>query len=542
MDPYFEATAFSLEKEEISGVIETARGYEIIKCLNKFDREETDRNKLKIMEKRRESGILMHISSLPSPYGIGNIGGAAYKFIDFLKEAGQCQWQILPLTPTGYGNSPYQSNSTFAGNPYFIDPDQLVQQGLLLPEEVKQNWAETDTQVDYGRLYELRLPMLRKAFARAQTGAELDEFCRAEAWWLDDYALFMAVKGHFGGKPWTEWDADIRLRKASAMRHYQRLLAEEIRFQKWLQYCFFTQWDSLHSYAAEKGISIIGDIPIYVPLDSADVWSAPDSFQLSRFRRPRVVAGCPPDAFTRDGQYWGNPIYDWQAMESDGFSWWIRRIGAAVRFFDVVRIDHFRGIESYWSIPAHHKTARHGTWIKGPGMALIDAIRAAYPHAEFIAEDLGFLTPEVHELVENSGFPSMKVLEFAFDSREPSNYLPHVYGENCVCYTGTHDNPPLQQWYLESSEDDLDRAYARRYMNIAEGEDFCKAIIRLGMASKANLFMVQMQDYLQLSGEARMNEPGVLNARNWRWRMLPGAANAALSEEIAALTKTYSRV
>ena len=491
---------------------------------------------------KRSSGILLHISSLPSPYGIGNLGQAAREFIDFLVSAKQSYWQLLPISPTGYGDSPYQSSSAFAGNPYFIDLDQLKQQGLLTEAELDLEWSTDSASVDYGRMYALRLPLLRKAFARAETGAEFEAFCQAEASWLDDYALFMAVKGHFGGKSWLDWDEEIRMRKPAAMAAYRQLLAEEIRFQQWLQYLFFDQWQALRNYAAEKKISIIGDIPIYVPLDSADVWSDPNSFQLKRTRRPRVVAGCPPDAFSRNGQYWGNPIYDWEGMEADGFRWWLRRIGAAVRFFDVVRIDHFRGIESYWSIPAHHKTARYGEWVKGPGMALIDAIKAAYPQAAFIAEDLGFLTPEVHALVEGSGFPSMKVLQFAFDSREPSNYLPHVYNENCVCYTGTHDNPTLRQWYEESSEDDLDRDFARKYMKIEEGEDFCEAIIRLGMESKADLFMVQMQDYLRLGADARMNEPGVLKPMNWRWRMLPGAATEELAKEIADLTTASGRI
>ena len=491
---------------------------------------------------KRSSGILMHITSLPSPYGVGNLGQAARDFIDFLVQAKQRYWQLLPISPTGYGDSPYQAASTFAGNPYLIDPDQLKQQGLLTAEELDLDWGDSAASTDYGRLYALRLPLLRKAFARAKTDEAFDAFCEAEASWLEDYALFMAVKGHFGGKAWLDWDADIRLRKPEAMARYRQLLAEEIRFQQWLQYCFFTQWQSLRDYAAKRQIAIIGDIPIYVPLDSADVWSDPNSFQLKRSRRPRVVAGCPPDSFSKNGQYWGNPIYDWDGMEADGFRWWIKRIGAAVRFFDVVRIDHFRGIESYWSIPAHHKTARHGQWVKGPGMALIHAIKAAYPEASFIAEDLGFLTPEVHALVENSGFPSMKVLQFAFDSREPSNYLPHVYGENCVCYTGTHDNPTLRQWYTESSEEDLDRAYARKYMKITEREDFCEAIIKLGMESRANLFMVQMQDYLNLGADARMNEPGLLKPQNWRWRMLPGAADEALAQKIAALTRASNRI
>jgi len=490
---------------------------------------------------KRSSGILLHISSLPSPYGIGNLGQAARDFVDFLVSAGQRYWQLLPISPTGYGDSPYQAASTFAGNPYLIDPDQLLQQGLLTAQDLDLNWGDDAASTDYGRMYELRLPLLRKAFARAQTGAEFAAFCQAESFWLEDYALFMAVKSHFGGKSWLDWAEDIRLRRPAAMDRYRQLLAEEIRFHQWVQFCFFTQWQALREYANGKGIAIIGDIPIYVPMDSADVWSDPNSFQLKRTRRPRVVAGCPPDAFSKNGQFWGNPIYDWDGMEADGFQWWIKRIGAAVRFFDVVRIDHFRGIESYWSIPAHHKTARHGRWVKGPGMALIRAIRDAYPQAEFIAEDLGFLTPEVHELVENSGFPSMKVLQFAFDSREPSNYLPHVYGENCVCYTGTHDNPTLRQWFAESDSADLDRDYARRYMGITEGEDFCEAIIRLGMESKANLFMVQMQDYLGLGAEARMNEPGLMKMQNWRWRMLPGAADAALAAKIAALTAASGR-
>ena len=491
---------------------------------------------------KRSSGILLHLTSLPSPYGIGNLGQAARDFVDFLHAAKQRYWQILPISPTGYGDSPYQSASTFAGNPYLLDPDQFVREGLLAQEELEVAWGRNQEETDYGLLYENRLPLLRKAFQRAQETAAFADFCRAEAGWLDDYALFMAVKNQFGGKPWVDWDADIRLRKPAAMKRWRQELAEEIRFHQWLQFRFFGQWQELRDYAHSKDVQIIGDIPIYVPLDSADVWSNPEGFQLNRSRRPKVVAGCPPDAFTRNGQYWGNPIYDWEAMEAGGFTWWLQRIGAAARFFDVVRIDHFRGIESYWSIPAHHKTARHGQWVKGPGMALVNAIKTAYPDTSFIAEDLGFQTPEVLKLLEDSGFPGMKVLEFAFDSREPSDYLPHVYTENCVCYTGTHDNATLRQWYEESSEQDLDRNYARKYMGISEGEDFCKAIIRLGMASKANLFMVQMQDYLNLGGASRMNEPGVLKTQNWRWRMLPGAASPALAREIAAMTEEFDRI
>ena len=493
---------------------------------------------------KRSSGILLHISSLPSPYGIGNLGQAAREFVDFLARAGQRYWQLLPTAPAGYGDSPYQAASAFAGNPYFIDPEQLLREGLLTRDDLAVCWGEDPEQVDYGCLYEKRLPLLRKAFERAHAmqDAAFAAFCRQEAAWLEDYALFMAVKAHYGGAAWTDWEREIRLRRPEAIAAYTERLRQEISFHKWLQYRFFGQWEALRAYAHSRGISIIGDIPIYVPMDSADVWSCPENYQLREDCTPVVVAGCPPDGFSEDGQLWGNPIYDWEKMERDGFRWWLQRIGGTARLFDVVRIDHFRGIESYWSIPAGDKTARNGRWVKGPGMKLVNAIRQAYPHTEFIAEDLGFVTPQVKALLEGSGFPGMKVLEFAFDIREPGDYLPHNYKENCVCYTGTHDNATLRQWYEESSEETLDRAFARQYMKLRDGEDFCAAIIRLGMESCASLFMAQMQDYLNLGGEARMNEPGVMKTQNWRWRMLPGAASAELAEKIAALTSRAQRV
>lgn len=482
----------------------------------------------------RSSGILLHISSLPSPYGIGNLGKEAYQFIDFLHAAGQHYWQILPISPTGYGDSPYQSASTFAGNPYFIDLSKLS----LTQEELAGDWGESPELVDYGLIYHRRRELLRRAFARAD---RMDAaFCEKEAHWLDDYALFMALKDKFGGKPWTQWPDDVRLREPAALEQAREELADDIAYHKWVQYLFYTQWDALRAYAKEKNIRIIGDIPIYVPLDSADVWSAPEDFQLDDDRMPKVVAGCPPDGFSAEGQYWGNPIYDWEKMEQDGFSWWLERLAAAGRFFDVVRIDHFRGIESYWSIPASEETAVNGKWVKGPGMKLIDAVKKALPETDFIAEDLGFLTPEVYEMVEASGFPGMKVLEFAFDPREPSNsYLPHLYNRNCICYIGTHDNHTLRQWYEESAEEDL--AFAREYMEITEEDDFCESLLRLGLASKADLFIVQMQDWLGLGAEARMNEPGAVNARNWRWRMAPGAATETLSQRIRALTAEFGR-
>ena len=485
----------------------------------------------------------MHITSLPSPYGIGSMGQAAFDFVDFLKKAKQTYWHILPINPPGYGDSPYQAFSTFAGNPYLIDLEQLVDCGWLRREELAGiKWGERDDQVDYSVMYTQRLRVLRMAWNRfrKEPPADVAVYIAQEQAWLDEYVLFMAVKAHFGDGPWTEWPLDIRLHQPEAMAHYRALLQDEIEFQRFMQYCFHVQWQRLRSYAHENGIRIIGDIPIYVPLDSADVWSHPENFQLTRTRRPRVVAGCPPDGFSANGQYWGNPIYDWDRMEQNGFSWWMDRLHAAGQNFDVVRIDHFRGIESYWSIPAVNRTARKGEWVKGPGMKLIRAIQKNCPDTEFIAEDLGFLTPEVQQMVKESGFPGMKVLEFAFDPREPSNYLPHKYEENCICYTGTHDNETLVQWCegLDANSD----AYARDYLHIGPEDDLAGAIIEAGMQSKAQLFIMQMQDYLRLGKEARMNEPGKLLPSNWRWRMLPGAANDALAEKIAGLTEQANRV
>ena len=490
----------------------------------------------------RSSGILMHLTSLPSEYGIGNLGREAYRFVDFLKAAKQTYWQILPINPPGYGDSPYQALSAFAGNPYLIDPKRLVERGWLDRAALDTvQWGMRADEVDFQALYQNRLRVLRQAWAafRTEPPADFAEFVRQKAAWLDEYALFMAVKVHFGDDPWTDWSADIRLHQPQAIAHWREELADEIEFQQFLQYCFFMQWQSLRAYARKQGIRIIGDIPIYVPLDSADVWAHPENFQLTRTRRPRVVAGCPPDGFNADGQYWGNPIYDWDHMEKTGFAWWIERLRAAGESFDVVRIDHFRGMESYWSIPAQNKTARRGAWIKGPGMKLVRAIQNGCPDTDFIAEDLGFLTPEVRALVKKSGFPGMKVLEFAFDPREPSNYLPHKYGTNCICYTGTHDNETLTQW-CEGASPDVD-AYARRYLKIKKNDDLADAIIRAGMQSKAALFVAQMQDYLRLGASARMNEPGWLLVSNWRWRMLPGAADEALAARIAELTEHADR-
>ncbi len=491
---------------------------------------------------KRSSGILMHITSLPSKYGIGTMGQSAYDFVDFLKRAKQSYWQILPINPPGYGDSPYQAFSTFAGNPYLIDLEQLAREGYLTQEELDEvKWSQRPDHTDFQTMYDRRIPVLRKAWRRFRKDLpdDFNDYVQKQAWWLEEYVLFMAVKSYYSDASWTTWPPDIRLHTDVAMAHYRQILSDELAFQRFVQYCFHTQWVRLRDYAHKNGIKIIGDIPIYVPLDSVDVWSHPENFQLTRTRQPRVVAGCPPDGFSRNGQYWGNPIYDWARMEEDGFSWWIRRLQAAGENFDVVRIDHFRGIESYWSIPAANCTARCGSWVKGPGMKLINAIRENCPNTSFIAEDLGFLTPDVLQLVADSGFPGMKVLEFAFDPREPSNYLPHKYDENCICYTGTHDNETLVQWCRGLSAES--EAYARSYLNIPQEADLAEAIIHAGMHSRAQLFVAQMQDYLGLGAEARMNEPGKLLISNWRWRMLPDAASDELADRIAQLTEQSGR-
>ena len=490
----------------------------------------------------RRSGILMHISSLPSSYGIGGLGKSADDFVDFLRDAGQSVWQLLPIHPTGYGDSPYQALSTFAGNPYFVDLNTLAAEGLLTREELKKSDFGNDrVRVDYGKLSEGRPELLYTAFERFDTKDEdFVKFVEVEKWWLEDYALFMAIKTAKGGRPWTEWEPELRNRDSEALAEWRQKLKLQCMFHYFVQYKFHVQWQELREYARKNGVSIIGDVPIYVPMDSADVWANPELFQLDEFLQPTVVAGCPPDAFAADGQRWGNPIYDWTKMEQDGFAWWIRRLRAATQFYDSVRIDHFRGIESYWAIPANEETAINGEWRKGPGMKLISAIKEALPEAHFIAEDLGFLTDEVIELRNQSGFPGMKVLQFAFDSRESGNYLPYTYLPNSICYTGTHDNETLVQWQGEMSAEDLETA--RKYMQIGPKDNLCKAMIQLGMNSVSELFVAQLQDYLQLGASARMNKPSTLSADNWTWRAKKSEISKALAKEIYTLTKRSGRL
>ena len=489
----------------------------------------------------RASGILLPIFALPSPYGIGTLGREAYAFARFLKAAGQKYWQLLPLGPTSYGDSPYQSFSSFAGNPYFIDLEALVEDGLLTRDELEAaDWGGDPRRVDYGKIYNARFPILRKAFQRGypRDREKVDVFAR-ENQWLPNYALYMAVKNHFGMKSWLDWpDADIRLRRPAAVARYREELKEDVAFFSYLQYIFFRQWEALRTYIHSLGIQLIGDLPIYVAMDSADVWAEPEFFQLGEDGRPTEVSGVPPDYFTADGQLWGNPLYDYDAMQKDGFGWWIRRVAGAGRLFDVIRIDHFRGLESYWAVPYGSPTAKNGHWRKGPGMALVGALTAWFHDLRFIAEDLGFLTPAVHELLDDSGLPGMKVLEFAFDTREPSNYLPHTYSRNCVCYVGTHDNETVMQW--RETADKANVTMARKYLGLSDAEGFHWGMIRGGMSSVADTFVVQMQDCLGLGAEGRMNTPGNPSG-NWQWRMLPGEASPALAKKLYQYAKLYGR-
>ncbi len=481
----------------------------------------------------------MHISSLPGPYGIGSMGKCAYDFVDFLCKAGQRCWQILPLSPTGYGDSPYQSFSIFAGNPYLIDLDALIAQGLLRQEEVDAVcWCSDETKVDYGCLYENRGRLLKLAYQRYTPDLGFDSFVKENPW-LENYSLFMALKEHFLGIPWQSWPKELVLRDKAALDECRVMLSQELAYHSFVQYIFYSQWQKLRAYANAKGLRIIGDVPIYVPLDSADTWADPQLFQLDENCRPTGLAGCPPDSFCADGQFWGNPLYNWERMKDENYAWWIERLAAAGRMYDIIRFDHFRGFESYWAIPAGAATAAEGKWVPGPGMDFISAVQAALPEIDFIAEDLGYVTPEVRRLLEASTYPGMKVLQFAFDSHESGNYLPHTYPVNSVCYSGTHDNLTLRQWFDEALPEDL--LHAVKYLGLNEQEGYVKGMIRGCMSSVSRLCIVQMQDYLELGSDARMNCPGVLG-NNWVWRAQAGFASDELCTHIRSLTELYGRI
>ena len=490
----------------------------------------------------RSSGILLPMSALPSPHGIGTMGRAAYRFVDFLREAHQTYWQLLPLGPTSYGDSPYSSFSTFAGNPYYIDLELLEEDGLLRAGEADApDWGDHPGWVDYGKIYESRFAVLRLAYRRADgyCAAERAAFRTENAGWLPDYALYMAVKSHFGMVSWLEWpDEAIRLHRPEAVARYSELLREEIDFHEFLQFLFFRQWSALRSYAHENGVQIIGDIPIYVALDSADVWSAPHFFLLDAENHPVEVAGVPPDALNDDGQLWGNPLYDWDKMREDGYGWWIRRVDGAQKLYDVVRIDHFRGFESYWAVPYGDKTAQNGRWRPGPGMELVGILTSWFPQLRFIAEDLGYLTPEVEKLLADSGLPGMKILEFGFDPNGESDYAPHNCAYHSICYVGTHDNETVTGW-LEGSGKGC-AAYAADYMHITPDEGWCWGMIRTGMSTASRLFVVQMQDVLEAAPWTRMNAPGI-PCGNWRWRLQEEDITPALTEKLAEYTVRYRR-
>lgn len=490
----------------------------------------------------RESGILMHITSLPGPCGVGTMGKNAFAFVDFLKKAGQSTWQILPLTPTGYGDSPYQSCSTYAGNHYLIDLPMLVEEGLLKEAEITAiDWCSRSDKVDFGTLYNNRMRVLRRAYSRFRDEKEECAKFRAQNdSWLPDFAHFMALKEKTGGKPWYQWEDGLKFRDPKVMEASFCELAEEIQFYCFVQYLFYKQWGALREYAHANGIRIIGDVPIYVPYDSVEVWKNPENFQLDEALAPTDVAGCPPDAFTADGQLWGNPLYRWEKLAAEGYGWWVDRLAAAGRLYDVVRIDHFRGFEAYWAVPFGDATAKNGKWVKGPAMDFINTIKEKLPHINFIAEDLGFLTQEVLDMRDDSGFPGMKVLGFAFDSREPSEYLPHTYPTNSVCYTATHDNMTTRQWFDTASSDAV--AYAREYMHLTKDEGDVWGSIRTAMSSVSDLCVIPMQDLLELGGESRMNFPGTMTDANWTWRAGSEVLDPALAQRLYNLTKLYGRL
>ena len=490
----------------------------------------------------RKSGILLPVSSIPSKYGIGTFSILAYTFIDSLEKAGQSYWQILPLGPTGYGDSPYQSFSTFAGNPYYIDLEALIADGYLTEEDCDQrDFGDNAEYIDYEKIYLSRFEVLKTAFlnSRIEEDADFVKYVQDNSYWLDDYALYMAVKNSFDGKSWSEWDEDIKLRKSAAMERYREKYAEEVVFYQFQQYLFAKQWFALKEYANERNIQIIGDIPIYVAFDSADTWANPELFQLDETLTPLAVAGCPPDAFSATGQLWGNPLYRWDYHKETGYAWWMKRIAYCYELYDVVRIDHFRGFDEYYSIPYGDATAEFGHWEKGPGYEIFKTMKAELGEKAVIAEDLGFLTKSVIKLVKKTGYPGMKILQFAFDSREESDYLPHNYTANSIVYTGTHDNDTTLGWYGQLNR--RDKAFARKYLNMRSGKEIQWEFIRAAMASVSDTCIIPMQDYLGLGAEARINIPSTLGT-NWKWRMLPGQFTDELAERILDMTKLYGRV
>ena len=522
--------------------------------------DKTKRGREHIM---RESGILMPVSSLPGPYGIGCFGKAALEFVDFLAEAGQTIWQILPLSPTGYGDSPYQSCSAFAGNPYFIDLDALKAEGLLTAAQLKaEEWGENPLEVDYGTLYTSRYKVLRAAYqawreqCAGQHGCafyypdDYYAFTLANEVWLEDYALYMALKTEHQMKSWTDWPREYRTRDAGALARFRAAHEEEIGFWKFLQYKFGTQWKAVKDYANAKGVKILGDIPIYVSADSVDAWVGGPLFELDGEGRFARVAGCPPDYFSADGQLWGNPLYNWPYHKQTGYAWWVQRVRHALGIYDLLRIDHFRGFDTYWAIPAGSSTARNGKWEIGPRMDLFNALEAALGKLPIIAEDLGDLVPSVRELLADSTFPGMKVLQFAFGGGD-NEYLPHNHVKNCVVYPGTHDNTTLTDWWVNSATE-KEKATAAAYLHLTPCKPTAKevaavkpddariALIRAALGSVADRVIIPMYDWLGLGAQAHLNTPGKLGG-NWIWRAADGFAKTTLAKRVLEECEVYCR-
>ena len=493
---------------------------------------------------QRSSGILLHLTCLPGPYGIGTMGRHAMEFVDFLHAAGQSYWQILPLVPTGDGNSPYMSPSSAAGNPWLIDPEWLAGMGLLTPSELKSAECANPDRADFAFLAQTRLPLLKKAFARLtpELKRAVEDFSADHADWLPDYALFMACHDKFA-RAFYDWpDRALVRREPAALAKYREELRDAVAFHTFLQYLFFTQWQSLKAYANEKGVRIIGDIPFYVSGDSVDVWVHPELFQVDQDCRAKLLAGVPPDLFTDEGQFWGNPLYHWAAHEATGYRWWCGRIRQSMAFYDVIRIDHFRGFDSYWEIPSTAKSAKEGCWREGPGMKLLNAFRVQVPEAEFIAEDLGDLTPSAIQFIQHSGLPGMRVLTDAFnDVGGGSSFLPHRCVRDAVIYTGTHDTPTFVEW-LFAKADEAQRQFAVDYLRLSAEEGYGWGAVAGAWGSVCNLAMAPLQDVLGLGGDARMNTPGSVGEHNWSWRVRREALNPDVSGRLRRLTQIYGRL
>ncbi|MFP4365350.1 MAG: 4-alpha-glucanotransferase [Spirochaetia bacterium] len=495
------------------------------------------------MQFERASGILLHPTSLPGKYGIGDMGKQAYKFVDFLVKSRQKLWQLCPLGPTGYGDSPYQCFSAMAGNPLLISLEDLVLAGIVSEDDLTLPQKFPEEEVDYGPVIGFKYTVLRKAYANFKKKAyslihtKFTNFCDHHSAWLEDYTLFMALKNYFNGKPWSRWDDDIRLREPEAIERYKKELEDEIMFHKFLQYIFYDQWLQLRAYANRNYVKLIGDIPIFVSFDSSDAWANPEIFQFNEDRRPIKVAGVPPDYFSATGQLWGNPVYDWDKLEETGFAWWIENIKSKLELYDIIRIDHFRGFAAYWAVPAEEKTAIKGEWVPAKGYELFKTVEKALGGLPIIAEDLGVITPDVEELRDYFKFPGMKILQFAFDSSEENDYLPHNYARNCVVYTGTHDNDTVVGWYDKANE--VDKKWATEYVN-SNGTDVHWDFIRACWSSVAVMAVTPLQDVLGLGSEARMNTPGTASG-NWQWRFTNEQLTDEHAQRLAHLSGLFNR-